>query len=480
MNTSKNNSKIIGAVLSFLLIISMFSMTASAIKSMNDDRDPYTHTVLIEIGTAQWCGHCHPWNTFMYNTYNGGSYDFEYVMMIMQDFNYKNLNLNASNRMFIDYGITYVPTSYMDGNFQNIEGNEPTEFPGKIDTCGNRAVADINAEMILTWIADATFSVDISIQNNEISQYNGHIRAYVTEIVSRYDTSGGNPYNFGFLDYAFNQDITINPGEIYSDSATWNGNDHSDLFGNNFGDITKDNIKVILGVFDENDIYADETIAAEITNDKPNTPSTPSGSSNGNPDITLTFSTVGSDPNDDQLEYLWDWGNGDNSGWLGPYDSGYLAEAVNSWSEPGNYFITVKSRDSHGVESDWSDPLDISIVACGDANADDAVNVGDAVFVINYVFKDGPAPNPVCRADANGDGEVNVGDAVFLINYVFKGGDPPVNDCCSPSALKLLCGSKTGVSSTDDAIKSVEAAKDNADKKSLDSLEYILNILENL
>jgi len=28
--------------------------------------------------------------------------------------------------------------------------------------------------------------------------------------------------------------------------------------------------------------------------------------------------------------------------------------------------------------------------------------------------------------DANGDGKVNVGDAVYLINYVFKGGLPPV------------------------------------------------------
>jgi hypothetical protein len=27
--------------------------------------------------------------------------------------------------------------------------------------------------------------------------------------------------------------------------------------------------------------------------------------------------------------------------------------------------------------------------------------------------------------DANGDGTVNVADAVYLINYIFKGGPPP-------------------------------------------------------
>jgi hypothetical protein len=70
------------------------------------------------------------------------------------------------------------------------------------------------------------------------------------------------------------------------------------------------------------------------------------------------------------------------------------------------------------------------VAICGDANGDNQVNVGDAVYVINYVFKGGPAPNPLCAGDANGDGQVNVGDAVYLISYVFKGGPPPVNDCC--------------------------------------------------
>jgi len=67
---------------------------------------------------------------------------------------------------------------------------------------------------------------------------------------------------------------------------------------------------------------------------------------------------------------------------------------------------------------------------CGDANGDGDVNVGDAVFIINYVFKGGLPPDPVCIGDANGDGGVNVGDAVYLIAYVFKGGPAPVEDCC--------------------------------------------------
>ena len=76
---------------------------------------------------------------------------------------------------------------------------------------------------------------------------------------------------------------------------------------------------------------------------------------------------------------------------------------------------------------------------CGDANNDNNVNVSDAVYIINYVFSGGGAPNPVLACgDSNGDGSVNVSDAVHLINYVFSGGSAPgdcspddfANDCC--------------------------------------------------
>jgi photosystem II stability/assembly factor-like uncharacterized protein len=70
---------------------------------------------------------------------------------------------------------------------------------------------------------------------------------------------------------------------------------------------------------------------------------------------------------------------------------------------------------------------DILSFICGDANGDGTINVGDAVFLISYVFKGGPAPEPLEAGDANCDEQVNVGDAVYLIAYVFKGGPEP---CC--------------------------------------------------
>jgi len=65
----------------------------------------------------------------------------------------------------------------------------------------------------------------------------------------------------------------------------------------------------------------------------------------------------------------------------------------------------------------------------GDANNDTKVNVGDAVYMINYVFKAGPAPVCKDQGDANHDCKLNVGDAVYLINYVFKAGPTPQCGC---------------------------------------------------
>jgi len=69
-------------------------------------------------------------------------------------------------------------------------------------------------------------------------------------------------------------------------------------------------------------------------------------------------------------------------------------------------------------------------LTCGDANNDGIVNVGDVVYLINYLYKNGPTPLPTtCAGDCTGDGIVNVGDVVYLINYLFKGGPTP-GGCC--------------------------------------------------
>ncbi len=66
---------------------------------------------------------------------------------------------------------------------------------------------------------------------------------------------------------------------------------------------------------------------------------------------------------------------------------------------------------------------------CGDANGSGIVNISDAVYLVNYIFAGGPAPNPLASGDANCSGGVNISDAVYLINYIFSGGAAPCAAC---------------------------------------------------
>jgi len=83
-------------------------------------------------------------------------------------------------------------------------------------------------------------------------------------------------------------------------------------------------------------------------------------------------------------------------------------------------------RVSHGFWQ-WFGPSDC-ICFPGDANGDGLVNVGDAVFVITFVFRGGgpPIPYGLCSGDSQGDCFCNVGDAVYIINWVFRDGPPTV------------------------------------------------------
>ncbi|PNX47070.1 MAG: hypothetical protein BV456_11470, partial [Thermoplasmata archaeon M8B2D] len=67
------------------------------------------------------------------------------------------------------------------------------------------------------------------------------------------------------------------------------------------------------------------------------------------------------DPQNDEIFYFFDWGDGTDSGWVGPFDSGVTVEASHKWTEKGSYSIIVKAKDTEGHESEWSEPLSVSM-----------------------------------------------------------------------------------------------------------------------
>lgn len=99
----------------------------------------------------------------------------------------------------------------------------------------------------------------------------------------------------------------------------------------------------------------------EGENHPPLTPSRPNGPSTGKTNREYTYSTSTTDPDDDKIMYMFDWGDGTESRWLGPVDSGEIIQADHEWDTKGIYEIKVKARDINGELSEWSETFSVSM-----------------------------------------------------------------------------------------------------------------------
>jgi hypothetical protein len=102
-------------------------------------------------------------------------------------------------------------------------------------------------------------------------------------------------------------------------------------------------------------------IHVSVLGDAPEKPTRPDGPPNGKPGVEYTYQTSTTDPDGDQVYYMWEWGDDTTSDWLGPYDSGETVSADKSWNEKGTYEVKVKAKDIYDQESEWSDPLAVTI-----------------------------------------------------------------------------------------------------------------------
>ena len=57
---------------------------------------------------------------------------------------------------------------------------------------------------------------------------------------------------------------------------------------------------------------------------------------------------------------MFDWDDGTYSVWLNKAQVDY-GSAYHFWKKQGNYDVRVKAKDIYGKESEWSDPLSISM-----------------------------------------------------------------------------------------------------------------------
>ncbi|MEE9443981.1 MAG: hypothetical protein V3V99_15055 [candidate division Zixibacteria bacterium] len=86
-----------------------------------------------------------------------------------------------------------------------------------------------------------------------------------------------------------------------------------------------------------------------------------------------------------------------------------------------NFPLSLMSYPDH-IEAFRQGLRDLGLdIDCGDVNTDKRVNVSDAVYILNYLYRGGAAPD-FRKADVDCNDLVELGDVVIFINRIFRNG----------------------------------------------------------
>nr|MBN2276382.1 immune inhibitor A [candidate division Zixibacteria bacterium] len=94
----------------------------------------------------------------------------------------------------------------------------------------------------------------------------------------------------------------------------------------------------------------------------------------------------------------------------------------------GTYYYKVRAVDAENQWGEYSvirKTEAVTMFLCGDADNNGGINILDVTFLIAYLYKEGPAPNPTQAADVNNSGEINILDVTYFIKYLYTEGPEP-------------------------------------------------------
>ncbi len=108
-------------------------------------------------------------------------------------------------------------------------------------------------------------------------------------------------------------------------------------------------------------LFAVLALTAGCRNKPPEIPAMPDGPDSVRVNTSATYRTFTTDPNGDQIRYIYDWADGsfDTTTF---YVSGDTTTADHAWADTGSYAIKVLAEDDKGnLSADWSDSLIVHV-----------------------------------------------------------------------------------------------------------------------
>ena len=258
-----------------------------------DKGDDFTHSVVLELFVTTWCPYCPSAEAVAKQLNSEYANNFVFITMVC------DVNDKADER-YNDYGAIAYPDGVFDGNYRREVGgqSDTSTYEGHIEDSGNRDVPDIDLSVEVEDNGDGNMSISYSATYQDMFPFfDAHLRVYIVERASRYPDVDGHAIPYGFIDYAFDEDVRLTAQVETSDSATWQYDD--------FENATFDNFVIIATLFDKStgvEGYAVASATTEVTNIMINdilwTPDDPSNRD----DMTITANVSG-DVAEVELEY---------------------------------------------------------------------------------------------------------------------------------------------------------------------------------
>jgi len=125
-------------------------------------------------------------------------------------------------------------------------------------------------------------------------------------------------------------------------------------------------------------------------------------------------------------DLTWSDGGGLEGSGLSLQSDGLLSGVC---SDTGSIVFTASATDEAGAVVDEALNLQVNTLwICGDINGDlnPMVDIADLVYLVDYMFTDGPPPPVYQSGDVDGSGGIiDVADLVYLVDYMFTGGPEP-------------------------------------------------------
>lgn len=269
----------------------------------------------------------------------------------------KYCNEIVENWAYVDLwncSVSHDPVHILDSDYASVNCTAPP-------STFNKWVKDPDSgewvELINVFVEDTvTFKIELTYYGN----YNLSNISIVDHLPCSLEFISANPSESGLSEDK--KTIWWNFTEPLNDSETLTIEFEAKVVDDNCGDSGINTAKVY--AYEHQDPFtAKDTAIVNVLKNTPPCPPDINGDTFGEPGQELTFHAIGLDPNGNDIFYRISWGDGTQTDWLGPFQSGKSVTETHSWDTEGEYQVKARLKDDpHGDESLWSlYPVDVTI-----------------------------------------------------------------------------------------------------------------------